>query len=62
METPILSAAAIRGILREAQRAHDHSAAELMRAAGRHLRAAADLEKQLATNPEQPAEQENPAE
>ncbi|MCC7059623.1 MAG: hypothetical protein IT508_05255 [Burkholderiaceae bacterium] len=57
-----LSEPVIRGILREAQRAHDHSAAELMRAAGRHLRAAAAIETRLTEKSEQPAEQEAPAE
>jgi len=42
-----ISETVIRGILREAQRAHDHSAAQLMRAATRHLRAAAALERRL---------------
>ncbi|MFO1508506.1 MAG: hypothetical protein U1F31_01905 [Steroidobacteraceae bacterium] len=57
-----LSEPVIRGILREAQRAHDRNAAALMRAAGRHLRAAADIETQLAENPDQPTTKKGTAE
>ena len=56
-----LSEPVIRGILREAQRAPDRNAAALMRAAGRHLRAAADIETQLAETTEQPTQQEDSA-
>ncbi len=57
-----LSEPVIRGILREAQRAHDHTAGELMRAASRHLRAASFIEAQIAKTLERSAEQEEPAE
>lgn len=56
-----LSEPVIRGILREAQRAHDHTAGELMRAASRHLRAAAVIESELAETLEQPTQREDSA-
>lgn len=56
-----LSEPVIRGILREAQRAHDHTASELMRVASRHLRAATAIASRLAETTEQPAQREDSA-
>lgn len=59
MDKPTFSAEQVRGILRETQRAYDRNATELMRAASRHLRAAAAIETRLAETPEQPTEPED---
>lgn len=62
MNKPTFSAEQVRGILAEARRAHDRNASELMRAASRHLRAAAFIESQLAETLERSTEQEDSAE
>lgn len=58
MDKPTLSPVQVRGILLEARRAHDRDASELMRAASRHLRAAAFIESQIAEILGQPAKRE----
>ncbi len=61
MDKSTLSPAQVRGILAEARRAHDRNASELMRAASRHLRAAAFIESQIAETLERSTEKENSA-
>lgn len=61
MDKPTLSPAQVRGILLEARRAHDRTAAELLQVASRHLRAASFIESQLAETLERSTEQEDSA-